>query len=158
MDIALLIVSFALILTGLAGCILPVIPGPPLSFFGIWTLHFSKYAAFETRLLVILALLAIVATLLDYAAPVWTTKRFGGSKKGVWGAAIGMMAGLILFPPFGIIIGPFAGAVAGELLNGAGSRKALKAGTGSFTGFFLGIGLKLAVSLLITYYFARALF
>lgn len=157
MDIALLIVSVALILTGLAGCILPVIPGPPLSFSGIWVLHFTEYATFNTRLLIILAIVAAVATLLDYAAPVWTTRKSGGSKKGMWGAAAGMLAGLILFPPFGIIIGPFAGAIAGELLNGADSRKALKAGAGSFTGFFLGIGLKLAASLVITFYFARAL-
>ncbi len=158
MDTVLLIIAAILILSGIAGCILPVIPGPPLSFFGIWLLHFTKYASFETRLLLILAFIATIATILDYAAPVWTTRRFGGSKKGIWGAAIGMVAGLILFPPFGIIIGPFAGAIAGELFSGAEIQKALKAGLGSFAGFFLGMGLKLAASLAITYYFVRAVF
>ncbi len=157
MDIAILIIAILLILTGLTGCILPVIPGPPLSFFGLLVLHFTKFAAFETGFIVLFAFIAAIATLMDYAAPLWTTKRFGGSKKGIWGAAIGMFAGLFLFPPFGIIVGPLIGAVAGELLHGSESSKAIRAGLGSFAGFFLGMGLKLAASLAITYYFVKEL-
>lgn len=153
MDTLLLILAIILLLTGIAGCFLPVLPGPPVSFAALLLVNFTTYAYFSTRFIIIMAILATVVTILDFIVPVWTTKRFGGSKYGTWGAGIGLFLGIFFFPPFGMIIGPLIGAIIGELINGSSNRNAIKAGLGSFAGFLLGIGLKLAVSLTITVYF-----
>lgn len=157
MDIVLLSAAIILLLTGLAGCLLPVLPGPPLSFIALLILHFTPWADFSARLLILMAILATAVTLADYIFPVWTTKKFGGSRYGMWGAGIGIFAGIFFFPPVGIIIGPLAGAIAGELIYGRSGRDAVVAGLGSFAGFLLGVGLKLAASLIMTVYFVKAL-
>ena len=165
-DFLLLELGIILLLTGIAGCILPVIPGPPISFLGLLVLKFTRYVEPArmndfNELLWIFALASIVVTLLDYVVPIWGTKRYGGSKAGTWGAALGVVFGLILSPitgPLGIIIGPFAGAVAGELIAGKDNRSSLRSGFGSFLGFLTGVIMKLIVSFLITFYFIRELF
>jgi uncharacterized protein YqgC (DUF456 family) len=101
--------------------------------------------------------IAVIVTIMDYIVPVWGTKKFGGSKWGMWGAAIGLVLGLIFFPPLGIIIGPFAGAVIGESLTGKDAANSFKAGLGSLLGLMIGIGLKLAASIAMTYYFVKEL-
>jgi uncharacterized protein len=157
MDIFLLIISLLLLLIGIAGCFLPVLPGPPVSFIALLLVNFTRFADFSTELIIIMAVLAAAVTIIDFIVPVWSTKKFGGSKYGMWGAGIGIILGIFLFPPFGLIIGPLAGAIIGEMINGSGGRNALVAGIGSFAGFLLGIGLKLAVSLTITIYLIREL-
>lgn len=156
-DWFLAILGIVFTLTGIAGCILPVIPGPPLSWAGLLLLHWTRFAQFSATFLLIMACLAIAVTVLDYVIPVWGTKKFGGSKAGMWGATIGIFAGIFFFPPVGIIIGPFIGAVLGEIIAGKESGSALKAGLGSFVGFLLSTGLKLGVSLTMAYYFFRDL-
>ncbi len=156
-DWFLAILGIVFILTGIAGCILPVIPGPPLSWAGLLLLHWTRFAQFSATFLLVMACLAIAVTVLDYVIPVWGTKKFGGSKAGMWGATIGIFAGIFFFPPVGIIIGPFIGAVLGEIIAGKESGSALKAGLGSFVGFLLSTGLKLGVSLTMAYYFFRDL-
>lgn len=142
---------------GILGCVLPVIPGPPLSFIGLLLLHFSRFAEFSPGFLLIYGSVAVIVTVLDYIVPLWGTRKFGGSKAGVWGAGIGLVLGLIFFPPLGIIIGPFAGAVIGESVSGKKAGDAFRAGLGSLLGFMLGVGLKLGASLLMTYHFVREL-
>lgn len=156
-DWFLAILGIVFTLTGIAGCILPVIPGPPLSWAGLLLLHWTRFAQFSATFLLVMACLAIAVTVLDYVIPVWGTKKFGGSKAGMWGATIGIFAGIFFFPPVGIIIGPFIGAVLGEIIAGKESGSALKAGLGSFVGFLLSTGLKLGVSLTMAYYFFRDL-
>jgi uncharacterized protein YqgC (DUF456 family) len=156
-DWLLAILGIVLILAGIAGCILPVIPGPPLSWAGLLLLHWTRFAQFSAAFLIVMACLAIAVTVLDYIIPVWGTKKFGGSKAGMWGATIGIFAGIFFFPPVGIIVGPFIGAVLGEIIAGKESGPALKAGLGSFIGFLLSTGLKLGVSLTMAYYFFREL-
>ncbi|OFX26608.1 MAG: hypothetical protein A2041_02630 [Bacteroidetes bacterium GWA2_31_9b] len=158
MDYFLLIVSILLIIFGLLGCILPVIPGPPLSFFGLLVIHFTKFADFTTTFLVVMAIIAIIVTILDYGVPIWGTKKFGGSKAGTWGATLGLIIGLLFLGPFGMILGPLFGAIIGELINGAKFNDALRAGLGSFLGFLLGIGLKLAASFYMTFQFVKVFF
>ena len=158
MDYFLLILSIALMIVGLLGCILPVIPGPPLSFIGLLLLHYTRWAEFSVRFLFLMAALAVAVTILDYIVPIWGTKRFGGSKAGVWGAVIGMLAGIFFFPPISIIIGPLVGAILAEAIQGADARKAFTAGLGSFIGFLLGIGLKLAASVIMTFYYVKSFF
>jgi uncharacterized protein YqgC (DUF456 family) len=153
MDYFLIIVGILFALTGILGCFLPFLPGPPLNYIALLLLHFTSIHQFTTKFLVIWAIIAAVVVLLDYLIPVWGTKKFGGSKQGVWGSVIGLVAGLFIFPPFGIIIFPFAGAVVGELIAGKDTGSALKAGFGSFIGFLTGTILKLIVSGLMTWYF-----
>lgn len=157
-DWFLLILAIVLILVGLIGCVLPVIPGPPLSYVGLLLLHFTRFGEFGFTFLLLMAFVAIAITILDYIVPLWGTKKFGGSKAGIWGAAIGLVIGIFFLPPIGIIIGPFVGAVIAESLKGKEFTKSLKAGFGSLIGFALGIGLKLATSGVITYYFFQELF
>ena len=144
-------------IVGLVGCVIPVIPGPPISFIGLLLLHFSKYAEYSFEFLLMFGLIAVIVTVLDYIVPIWGTKKFGGSKAGMWGAAIGLVLGLIFLPPLGIIIGPFAGAVIGEALTGKEAAKAFRAGLGSLLGLMMGIGLKLAASVTMTFYFVKDL-
>jgi uncharacterized protein YqgC (DUF456 family) len=99
-----------------------------------------------------------VAFALDYIIPAWGTKKFGGSRFGVWGSIIGLFAGLLFFPPFGIIVGPFAGAVIGELVAGQNTESALRSGFGSFAGLLLGTLIKLTVSGLMLWHFIKMLF
>lgn len=157
MDYFLLALSIVLILIGIIGCLVPVLPGPPLSYAGILILHFTKYAEFSRNLLIILGVVAGIVTLLDYFVPIWGTKKFGGSKYGIRGATIGLIVGLFFGPP-GIIIGPFMGAFIGEMIFKDDFKYALKAGFGSLLGFLTGIGLKLAASFTITFYFIKGFF
>ncbi|MFP4023178.1 MAG: DUF456 domain-containing protein [Thiohalospira sp.] len=155
MDWILLVLSIILIIAGLLGCILPVIPGPPLSFLGLLIVHFTKFADFTTNFLLIVAFIAILVTVLDYLVPIWGTKRFGGTKAGMWGSGIGMVIGMIFLGPLGLILGPLAGAIIGESLNGAENKDAFRSGLGAFFGFLMGVGLKLAASIYITWHFFK---
>lgn len=156
-DYLLLTLAIVFMIIGIIGCLVPVLPGPPLSFIGILILHFTKFAEFRINLLIILGLIAIIVAIFDYVVPIWGTKKFGGTKYGIRGATVGLLVGLFLGPA-GIIIGPFIGAVIGELIYKDDFRYAMRAGFGSLIGFMAGIGLKLATSLIITFYFIRGLF
>jgi len=156
MDYLLLALAIILMIVGIAGCLLPVLPGPPLSYLGLVVLHFTRFADISKSLFIILGIVAVVVTIVDYIVPIWGTRRFGGSKYGMRGATVGLIIGLFLGPP-GIIIGPFIGAVVGELIFKDDIKYALRAGFGSLLGFLTGVGLKLAASLLMTFYFVKAL-
>jgi uncharacterized protein len=150
MDILLLILSIICLIVGLAGAVLPL-PGPPLSFVGLILIHYSKYAEFEKRTLIIMGLITVFVTVIDYYVPIWGTKKFGGTKYGSWGSTIGMVLGIFFFPPFGIFIGAFLGALIGEFYRGAESNVAFKAALGSFVGFLAGIVIKVALCLTMIY-------
>jgi uncharacterized protein YqgC (DUF456 family) len=156
MDYVLLGLAIVMMIVGIAGCLLPVLPGPPLTYLGLVVLHFTKFGPVSTNLFIILGVVAIVVTVIDYIVPIWGTRQFGGSKYGMRGAAVGLVIGLFL-GPFGIIAGPFIGAVVGELLFKDDIKYALKAGFGSLLGFLTGVGLKLAASLLMTFYFVKTI-
>lgn len=157
MDVFLLILGIILLLVGLVGCVVPFIPGPPLGFLALLALHFTSWVQFSSKLLWIAAILAVVVTLLDYVVPAWGTKKFGGSKAGVWGASLGLVVGLFLAPA-GIVLGPFAGALVGELLVKANGSQALRSALGAVIGLFAGVLLKLVVCGLYIWWFARELY
>lgn len=155
-DYLLLALAILFLLTGIIGCLVPVLPGPPLSFIGILILHFTDFADLSSNKLIILAVIALVVSVFDYLVPIWGTKKFGGTKYGTRGATIGLIVGLF-FGPAGIIAGPFLGAMIGEMMYKDDIKYALKAAIGSLIGFMTGVGLKLAASLLITFYFVKAM-
>jgi len=141
---------------GIIGCLVPILPGPPFSFIGLILLHISRFGQFPIKVLVILGAITLAVTIMDYLVPIWGTKKLGGSKYGTRGATVGLVVGLF-FGPLGIIMGPFIGAVVGELIFRDDISYALKAGFGSLLGFMAGIGLKLAVSFVLTFYFVKEL-
>lgn len=151
-DYLLIFIGGILILSGLLGCFLPVIPGPPLSFIGLLIIQLTNFSHFSISFLIWCLLLSLLALGLDYLIPIIGAKKFGSSKYGIWGSVIGLVIGLFL-PPFGIIWGPVAGAIAGELILGRNYNDALKSGVGTFAGFILGTFFKVGVCGYYIYHF-----
>ena len=148
MDILLLVLGIAGLLGGLAGAFLPL-PGPPLSFGGMLLLHYSKYAQFSQTILITLGVATALIFVFDYYAPVWGTKKFGGTSAGVWGSTIGVVVGFFVIPAVGLFLGAFLGALIGELIGGADSKTALRAAIGSFIGLVTGIFMKVVLCLVM---------
>ena len=153
-----IIIGALLILLGLAGCVLPVLPGPPLSFVGLLLLalvtHFS--APLTPTVIILMAVITLAVTIGDFVIPLRGARRYGASKWGIWGSVIGMAMG-IFFSPFGMLLGAFIGAVAVEWLVQKEKGRAIKAGWGVFIGSLVGTALKLGASGMMTYYFVRGL-
>lgn len=148
MDLALVIIGFILMLVGILGSFLPVLPGPPISWVGLLLLYLTKAVPDNWWFLGITLAIALVVTIADYIIPAAGTKKFGGTKAGMWGSIIGLLVAIV-FPvlgPFGIIIWPFVGALVGELANKSEKDKALKAAFGSFIGFLTGTFLKFLIA------------
>ena len=158
MDILLITISVLLLLIGILGSIIPILPGPPIAFCGLVLVQFSSKHPFSTEFLIIFGMLAIVSAVIDNVLPIYATKKFNGSRKGVWGSAIGLIIGLFFFPPFGIIIGPMVGAFLGEILDGKSPNKSVKPAFGSFIGFLSSIFLRFALSVVMAYYFVIEVF
>ncbi|WP_333694638.1 DUF456 domain-containing protein [Flavobacterium sp.] len=148
MDTTLLIIAFILMIIGILGSFLPVLPGPPISWVGLLLLYLTKAVPMSYTVLGITLVIAVVVGILDYIIPAKGTKHFGGSKYGIWGTNIGLVVGILAPIPFGFIIGPFVGAFVGELLHDSkDSQKAFKAATGSFIGFLASTFMKFVVSI-----------
>lgn len=169
MDILLIVLGAICLLLGLVGCVAPVVPGVPLSYLGLLLLHWTERVQFSWQFLVVWGVVVVVIQILDYFIPAWGTKKFGGTKYGVWGSTIGLFAGFLM-GPLGIIIGPFVGAVVGELIyfnrhpqNTIGQPKntnfnrALRAGFGSFVGLLAGTLVKVICCSVMIAYFVKEL-
>lgn len=157
MDTLWLVMGIIVMLVGIIGCFLPFLPGPPLCYVALLLQQLRSDAPFTSKFLWIWAGVTVVVTVLDYIIPLYGTKRFGGSKYGIWGCTIGLIAGFWL-GPLGIIIGPFVGAFIGELLANSNSNQALKAAWGSFVGFLLGTLLKLIACFMMGWYLVKLMF
>jgi len=155
----MIIIGAILMLLGLAGSVLPVLPGPPLCFIGLLLLAFINHfsSPLIPTFIIFMGLVTIAAVGLDYIIPVWGAKKYGASKWGIWGSVVGMAIG-IFFSPFGLFLGALIGAVVGEWLFHREKGQALKAAWGIFVGTLLGTVLKLGISAVMAYYFIRALF
>lgn len=148
MDYTLLLIAFILMIIGILGSFLPVLPGPPISWVGLLLLYLTKAVPMSYTVLGVTLFVALVVGILDYVIPAKGTKRFGGSKYGIWGTNIGLVIGILAPIPFGFIIGPFVGAFVGEMINDSkDSQKAFKAATGSFIGFLASTFIKFVVSM-----------
>lgn len=149
MDILLLLFGFILMITGIIGSFLPVLPGPPISWFGLLLLVLTTAVPNDWWFLGITGAVAFLVFALDYLIPAVGTRKFGGSRAGMIGTTIGLIIAIV-FPIlgiFGIIIWPFIGALVGEVVNKADNKTALKAAFGSFIGFLTGTFLKFVVAI-----------
>lgn len=157
MDTFLLVFSAILIVTGLLGSVLPLLPGIPVSYLGLLLLHFTQKYSFSTQFLVLWALIVIIVQLLDNVLPIIAAKKYGGSKKGIWGSSIGTIPGMF-FGIGGVLLGPFIGALSGELIEGKSPKPALKAAMGTFVGLIVSTLIKVVVALMFVYYYIVTVF
>jgi len=149
MDVALKILGLAVIVVGLAGLFLPVLPGSILLFLGVLLIAWADgFTRISVGTLVAVGILAALASVVDYLAGALGAKTFGASKWGVLGAGLGLVCGL----PFGfvgIVLGPAAGAIVAEYLLNSDFKKAATAGTGAVAGFAVGLVAKVALAFVI---------
>jgi len=138
-------ISGAMILAGIAGTVVPVLPGVPLVFAGMllaaWADHFQHIGALT---LTILGVLCVLALSIDFAAGLLGAKRVGASTRALWGASLGTLTGLFFGLP-GLLLGPFLGALLGELSAGRELAHAARAGIGTWLGLAFGTLAKIAV-------------
>jgi len=143
---------------GVAGSVLPALPGVPLVFAGLllaaWAGDFQQVTWIP---LVVLGLLTVISFVIDFAATALGAKRVGATKLAVLGAALGTLGGLFLGLP-GLILGPFVGAVAGELLSHGRMQQATRAGLATWMGLVFGTLAKLALVFTMLGVFALAYF
>lgn len=162
-----MIFAVILVLIGLVGAVLPALPGPPISWLGLWLAFYVCSPAISLSELLWMLALTIVVTVLDYVAPAMLTKIGGGSKASTTGAAVGTVVGLF-FAPVGLILGPLVGAFVGEWIAlqrqprtdgpiGANLGQALRVALLSFVGFLLTTGAKLIISVWMAYLVIAAL-
>lgn len=147
MDQLLIIFASVLMLLGLIGSFLPVLPGPLTSWAGLLILYFNPNIDLSNTTIIVTLIIAVLIWVLDYIIPAMGTKRFGGTKAGMIGTTIGLILGILSPIPGGIILGPFIGAFVGELLNNATIKTALRAAFGSLLGFLTSAFIKLMVSI-----------
>lgn len=152
------LISFALIITGVAGLLLPALPGALMIWLGIAAFGLLNPAAnWPVSFYVAEGLLALSTYVIDYLATIWGVKKFKGSKAGAIGAVLGMLM-VFVMGPIGIVIGPFLGAIAGELLAGGELRQALTSGFGSFVGFIVAAFMRLFIcGLMISWFLMKVL-
>ena len=153
MDLAFAIFAGILLLLGFLGTFLPILPGAPLAWAGLLLAYFSSYVDISVTALVITFIVAVIVSILDNVFPVLLTNKFGGSKRATWGSTIGLLVGFFI-GPWGLIIGPFFGALIGELSNNGGVfHDAIKTAFGAFVGFIFGTGLKMITVLVFVWMF-----
>jgi uncharacterized protein YqgC (DUF456 family) len=140
------VVAVLFFAAGLAGTILPALPGAPLIWLGM--LLFGLIAGFgqlTVWFFIGQALAVGLVYFIDYAATAWGVKRYGGSRAALWGSLAGLGLGIIFFGPLGVVFGPFLGAVAGELAVQKPLASAVRSGMGTMLGMAGGLVLKIVV-------------
>jgi len=159
MDAAFLwyLVAAALILAGLAGTILPALPGVPIVFAGMWLAAWAgDYTLIGTGTLVFLGVLAGLAVLLDFVAGILGARRIAATPAALWGAAIGTVVGMF-FGLAGLLLGPFVGALVGEASAGGTIRRSTHVGIATWIGLLFGTLAKVALSFTMLGIFVAAL-
>ena len=150
------LLAAVLVLAGLLGLLLPMLPGPPLLFAGLLVAAWAEdFAYVGVGTLTLLAVLALLTYAVDFVATALGAKKFGASKRAALGAALGALVGLFFGLP-GILLGPFIGAVVGELTAQRGLGDAGRAGLGATIGLVLGAAGKLAIAFSMLGLFAAA--
>ena len=144
MDILLMVFAFLLLVASIVGCVLPVLPGPPLAYAGILLLHLTDKIHFTTQQLIVWLVVVVVLQVVDYITPLLGSKYSGGTPFGNRGCIAGTIIGMF-FMPWGLIIGPFVGAIAGEMMGGQDLAQAIRAGIGTLLGYLFGTLMKVVV-------------
>lgn len=156
MVVLVAILVIFLLLIGLVGCILPILPGQWIAYAALWVVRLAGLPM-DSRYLIVGGIATLVVTILDNIVPAWGAKKCRCSRRGVWWCFFGSIAG-VFFLPWGVVIGPFLGAFLGELSLGRDGNAALISGMGALIGFLFGIGLKMALCGLFAYWCIQALF
>jgi uncharacterized protein YqgC (DUF456 family) len=157
MDIALYVLAALLIVGGLAGAVLPALPGIPMLFGGIWLVAaVDNYQHLGLWWLLIIGVLGGVGVTVDFVASTLGAKRVGASKLALWGAALGTLVGMFLGIP-GLLFGPFLGALAGELASGTSVLRSTHVGVGTWLGLLFGTLVKLVISFVMVGLFGVAM-
>jgi|TARA_Y100000758_G_scaffold177828_1_gene126459 uncharacterized protein len=147
MDLLLIIISAVLIISGIIGSFMPILPGPLTSWFGLFILNLISSVEIDSALLIITFIIAITIFILDSLIPIYGSKYFGATKYGIIGASIGLVIGIITPIPFGILIGPILGALIGELLFNNDLKKSIKSSIGVLIGFVASSFIKFVTSI-----------
>lgn len=156
MDTGLMVIALIAGAIGLLGVVLPVLPGTILSFGGMLCAYFVQGSTITMTQLVVCGALSIIVVVLDYLLPGYFTKLFGGTKAGITGATIGTFVGFLFGIP-GIILGPFFGAVIGEMVGSKTTLdNAINIGLGSMLSFLVGSGIKLIVGIYMMFYIIKS--
>ncbi|QIT55754.1 DUF456 domain-containing protein [Aquisalimonas sp. 2447] len=144
MTVLLWLLAILLIGAGLVGLVLPPLPGPLLLFAGLWVAAWAEgFAHVGMFTLVVLGVMAALASLADFIAGAFGARRYGASARSITGAALGALVGLFFGLP-GLLLGPFIGALVGELSTRSGLPAAARAGWGATVGLAIGVAAKLA--------------
>lgn len=148
MNVVLIAAAICLAIIGIVGAIVPGIAGTPFSYLSVLAISFVEGIEHSVNFLIVMGVIGAVVFALDYVVPIWGTKKFGGSKAGMWGSTIGLIVGLTLtlffnFAFIAILAGPFFGAYIGEKIANTPNKEAWRAAFGSFVGFLAGVLLKL---------------
>ena len=141
MDILLIVFASLLLVGSIIGCVLPVLPGPPLAYAGLLLLHLTEKVHFSTQQLIVWLIIVVVLQIVDYITPLLGSKYSGGTSFGNRGSIAGTLLGLF-FMPWGLIVGPFIGAIAGEMIGGQDLFYAIRSGIGTLIGFLFGTLMK----------------
>ena len=151
MEYVWLFLAFLLILAGFVGVLIPFLPGIPLIYaaYLVWGIA-SGWRDYGATTMILLGLVTLLSYAVDYFASAVGAKKYGASPMGVWGSIVGGLLGFVFFNVPGLILGPFAGAIIGEMLVGKTHRQAWLAGWGAFIGFLAGSVFKIALAILMT--------
>jgi uncharacterized protein YqgC (DUF456 family) len=145
MDQVWIIIGIILMVVGIIGNIVPMLPGTPLCYLALLLQQFREPRPFSTTFLLVWGLVTLAVVLIDYLVPIYGTKKWGGTRYGIWGCTLGLFAGFF-FGPMGVVLGPFVGAFIGEMIASKDSTVAMKAAIGAFMGFVFGTVIKLIAS------------
>lgn len=157
MDIALYVLAALLMLGGLAGAVLPALPGIPMVFGGIWlAAAVDGYRHLGWWWLLIIGVLGTIGVVVDFVAGMLGAKRVGASARALWGATLGTLVGMFFGIP-GLLFGPFLGALGGELASGTSVLRSAHVGIGTWVGLLVGTLVKLVISFVMIGLFGVAM-
>ncbi|MBM65655.1 MAG: hypothetical protein CMH55_05400 [Myxococcales bacterium] len=149
-DSVLIIIGACFVLAGVIGSLIPVIPGPLLTYLGLLALHSTELV--EVDGLILFAVLTVVVAAIEYFLPLYVGRKLGATRAGVYGGILGTLIGL-LFMPIGIIVGPMIGALAFESMTKRSVGDSLKASIGVFLGTVINFALRFALCVWMAYVF-----
>ncbi len=153
MDIFLLLLGVIFCLVGIVGSFLPILPGPIASWCGLLILSFTSFVNFSFSFLIITFLIAFTVSIIDYIIPILGVQKLGGSKGGQIGATIGLLFGLFILGPLGLIFGPFLGALTGEVISKKNISNSILPAFGSLIGVLAGTVLKTIITVVFLIFF-----